>query len=259
MVLTCELSMPTLFNETVVNCILVAIASFIIGLSKAGVKGVDMMNVTIMAIVFGSKTSTGVVLPLLCVGDVLAVIYYHRHAQWIHFRKLMPWMIVGVLLGVYAGKDLDEEIFRKLMAIIIMLTVVAMLILEMHKTVLLPLNKFFSVTMGLVSGFTTMIGNLAGAFSNIYFLATGLSKNDFIGTAAWIFLVVNYFKLPFQIFFWKNINLSSLRIDLYVLPPLLIGFWAGVKLVAAVKDNSYRKGVIILTLLGAVFIFFGGK
>jgi uncharacterized membrane protein YfcA len=108
----------------------------------------------------------------------------------------------------------------------------------------------------LVSGFTTMLGNLAGAFSNIYFLAMRIPKNDFIGTAAWVFLVINLFKLPFQVFFWKNINVSSLQTDLMLLPALLLGFWAGIKIVSKIKDDSYRIVVIALTLLGAVVIFF---
>jgi uncharacterized protein len=130
------------------------------------------------------------------------------------------------------------------------------LLLELRKSITVPHNKLFVAVMGLTSGFTTMLGNLAGAFSNIYFLATRMVKNDFIGTAAWIFLVINLFKLPFQIIYWKNITSASLRIDLLLLPALLVGFYTGIKLVAKIKDNSYRKVVIALTFIGAVFIFF---
>lgn len=248
--------MDFLFSYSGSNWVLILLAAFIIGLSKAGLKGIDMMNVTIMAIVFGGKASTGVVLPLLCIADIWAVIYYNRHARWTHFWKLIPWMMVGVLIGVYTGKDLDEAYFRKIMAVIIILTVVIMVILEIRKSDAIPANKFFVITMGLVSGFTTMLGNLAGAFSNIYFLAMRIPKNDFIGTAAWVFLVINLFKLPFQVFYWKNINVSSLQTDLMLLPALLLGFWAGIKIVSKIKDDSYRIVVIALTLLGAVVIFF---
>ena len=120
----------------------------------------------------------------------------------------------------------------------------------------MPHNKLFVASTGLVAGFTTMLGNLAGAFSNIYFLAMRMNKNDFIGTAAWLFLVINLFKLPFQAFYWKNITASSLMIDLYLFPALAVGFWLGLKLVRRIKDDSYRKVVIVLTLIGAVFIFF---
>jgi uncharacterized membrane protein YfcA len=110
--------------------------------------------------------------------------------------------------------------------------------------------------MGLVAGFTTMIGNLAGAFSNIYFLALRIPKNGFIGTAAWLFLVINLFKLPFQIFWWKNISASTIKIDLILLPAMLIGFFLGIKIVSKIRDDSYRKVVIVLTLLGSLLIFF---
>ncbi len=247
--------MDLLFNGTVTNWMLILLAAFIIGLSKAGLKGIDMMNVTIMAIVFGGKASTGIVLPLLCVADILAVAYYNRHAQWKQFWKLIPWMMVGILVGVFVGKDLDEALFRKIMAVIIILTVIIMVGFEFRKTTDIPDNRLFVASTGLAAGFTTMLGNLAGAFANVYFLAMRMPKNDFIGTAAWVFLVINLFKLPFQVIYWKNITGPSLLTDLYLLPALLLGFFAGLKIVAKIKDDGYRKVVIVLTLLGAIVIF----
>ena len=248
--------MQLLFVFSNFNWGLILLSAFFIGLSKAGLRGIDMMNVTIMAIVFGSKASTGIVLPLLCVADIIAVIYYHRHAQWNHFWKLIPWMAIGILVGVYVGKDMNEGLFRKIMAIIIITTVFIMVALEIRKNQVIPTNKFFVANMGLAAGFTTMLGNLAGAFSNIYFLAMRMPKNDFIGTASWVFLVINLFKLPFQVFFWKNITPESLYTDLFLLPSVLIGFWIGVKIVSKIKEDNYRKVVIVLTFLGALAIFF---
>jgi uncharacterized membrane protein YfcA len=234
---------------------LIGLGAFIIGLSKAGLKGIDMMNVVIMAIVFGAKESTGIVLPLLCAADVLAVLYYNRHARWSHVFKLIPWMVAGIVIGNFLGKDMNEPVFRKIMALIIVLTVLIVVIMEIRKTIVMPTNKLFVATMGLSAGVTTMLGNLAGAFSNVYFLAMRLPKNDFIGTAAWVFLLINFFKLPFQVFYWKNINGDTLYMDLLLLPLMVIGFWLGLKVVAKIKDDSYRRVVIALTLAGAIFIF----
>lgn len=237
------------------NWLLIGLGAFIIGLSKAGLKGIDMLNVTIMAIVFGSKASTGIVLPLLCCADMMAVLYYRRHVQWPLFRRLVPWMIAGILLGVFTGKDLNEIYFRKIMAVIILLTVIIMVVMEWRKTMLVPGNRLFTAGMGLVAGFTTMLGNLGGAFSNIYFLAMQLPKNEFIGTAAWVFLAMNFFKLPFQVFYWKNITVSTLGTDLLLLPVMMAGFLGGLYIVARVKELGYRQLVIALTFVGAVFIF----
>jgi uncharacterized membrane protein YfcA len=237
------------------DLLLIFCGAFIIGLAKAGLKGIEMLNVTIMALIFGGRTSTGIVLPLLCVADIAAVIYYHRSAKWKYFWQLVPWMAVGILIGVYAGKDMNELLFRKIMATIIIVTVVLILFMEYRKAEQVPTSPLFVSATGLAAGFTTMLGNLAGAFANIYFLAMRMPKNDFIGTAAWVFLVINLFKLPFQIIYWKNINQATLQTDLLLLPALAIGFWIGIKTVKRINDDNFRKVVIVLTLVGAFVMF----
>jgi uncharacterized membrane protein YfcA len=237
-----------------IQWILVMLAAFLIGMGKAGLKGVDMLNVTLMAIVFGGKTSTGIVLPLLCVADIAAVAYYNRHAQWKYFWKLVPWMMAGILLGVFAGKDMDEQLFKKIIAAIILVTIVVVFVMEYRKSKVVPDNLLFTIPTGLAAGFTTMMGNLAGAFANLYFLAMRLGKNDFIGTGAWIFLFMNLFKLPFQIFYWKNIDTETIQVDLLLIPALAAGFWAGLKIVQKINDVQFRRLIIVLTLIGAVLM-----
>jgi uncharacterized membrane protein YfcA len=126
--------------------------------------------------------------------------------------------------------------------------------MELRKSVRVPETPLFTAGAGLAAGFTTMMGNLAGAFANLYFLAMRLPKNDFIGTAAWLFLVINLLKLPFQIFYWKNISTVTLFADLLLLPALALGFILGIKLVNKLQDNNYRKVVIVLTLIGSVLM-----
>jgi hypothetical protein len=248
--------MDILSLHTPVEWLMILSATFIIGLGKAGLKGGDMLSVTLMAFVFGGKSSTGIVLPLLCVADIAAVAYYNRHAKWTHYKKLVPWMMIGILGGVVLGKDLDEAVFRKIMAVTILLTIIIVLTMEYRKTDSLPDHPHFSVFTGLAAGFTTMIGNLAGAFANMYFLAMKVPMNDFIGTAAWIFLTMNLFKLPFQLFYWKNINFQSLQMDLVLLPSLALGFWLGIRIIGRIREEQFRKMVMILTLTGSLLMLF---
>jgi len=110
--------------------------------------------------------------------------------------------------------------------------------------------------MGIMAGFTTMVGNLAGAFSNIYFLAMRLPKNEFIGTAAWLFFLINSFKVPFHIWSWDTINSQSILKSLELVPFILIGLFSGVYLVKKINDASYRKLILFFTALGGVAILF---
>jgi uncharacterized membrane protein YfcA len=81
-----------------------------------------------------------------------------------------------------------------------------------------------------------------------------VDKNSFIGTAAWIFLIINLFKFPLQVFFWKNITVQSLKIDALLVPTLALGFWAGIFIVGKIKDEHYRKVVLVLTLAGSILM-----
>ncbi|MHA7057646.1 sulfite exporter TauE/SafE family protein [Aquimarina sp. M1] len=230
------------------------IAAIILGMSKSGLKGMGVLIVTMMALVHGAKASTGIVLPLLIFADILAVIYYNRHAQWKYLIRFLPWMIAGVLVAVFVGKDLSEEIFKKGMAIIIIISVIIMFLWERYEQKNIPNTIWFAGSTGLLAGFTTMIGNLAGAFSNIFFLATRIPKNEFIGTAAWLFFIINLVKLPFHIFSWKTVTQQSILTDLYLIPGVLVGFIIGLKVVKQFKDHQYRKFILIMTAIGGIVI-----
>jgi hypothetical protein len=230
------------------------IAAFIIGVSKSGLKGIAIIVVTFMAILYGAKASTGIILPLLIFADILAVSYYNRFTQWRYLKQLLPWMISGVLIAVFVGKELPEELFKQAMAIIILISVVMMYFWEKYPSKKIPDRLWFIGSMGFAAGFTTMIGNLAGAFSNIFFLATKIPKNEFIGTAAWLFFIINIFKLPFHVLSWKTINMETLLLDLTLIPAVILGFITGIKIVKRFKDNQFRKFILFMTAIGAIII-----
>ncbi|MEC9195837.1 MAG: sulfite exporter TauE/SafE family protein [Bacteroidota bacterium] len=231
-------------------------AALLLGIAKSGIKGLAILIVTGLALVYGAKESTGILMPLLICGDILAVIYYKRHVKWVYLIKLLPWMVAGVLVGVVFGKDLPEDLFKSGMAVIILISVAMMYYWERKKDRKVPNHLSFAALMGMMAGFTTMVGNLAGVFSNIYFLAIKLPKNEFIGTAAWLFFIINLFKVPFHIWSWGTINLASFQISLSLIPAVILGFMFGVSIVKKIKNDRYRQLILLLTGLGGLTIFF---
>lgn len=245
------------YNLTALQWTAICFAVFLLGLSKSGIKGIGIIIVVILAFVFGEKASTGVLLPMLIVADIFAVIYYNRHAQWQYIKKLMPWMIVGVLVGVWVGNDISEVLFKRIMAVIIIGSVLVMFYTENRTSKdQLPKNKLFSGGAGFLAGFTTMVGNLAGPISNIYFLAMRLPKNEFIGTAAWLFFIINVFKLPFHFFVWKTVSKETLVLNTVLIPAIIIGFFVGVAIVKLISNINYRRFILIVTALGGVVMLF---
>ncbi len=230
------------------------ISSCLIGFSKAGFKGLSFLFVALLAYAFGAKASTGIMLPLLMVADVLAISYYRKHVNWKVLWQLFVPMAAGVLLGVYVGEDLPVGMFKRLMAAVILVGGGVMFwYLKMAKEHI-PDSKWFAILMGLGAGFCTMIGNLAGAFSNIFFLAMRFPKNEFIGTAAWLFFFINIFKLPFHIWVWETITYESLLIDVKLAGAVLVGFVIGLMLIRKLSDTAFQRYVLLMTLLGALLL-----
>ncbi len=245
-------AIPSTMDSTL---ILAFIAAFTLGVNKGGIKGINILSVTLLVLAFGAKNSTGIMVPLLISGDILAVIYFKKYTKWKYLVNFLPWMFVGVLIATYVGKDIPETTFKNLMAVIILVSVVFMWISEKSNKKVLPSNRWFSGSIGFAAGFTTMIGNLAGPFANLFFLATRMPKNEILGTSAWVFFLVNNFKVPFHVFYWGTITWDTLKTNLTLLPFVIIGFMVGIKLVSYFSEKFFRQFLLIVTAIGAILIF----
>ncbi|MCD7930273.1 MAG: TSUP family transporter [Tannerellaceae bacterium] len=102
-----------------------------------------------------------------------------------------------------------------------------------------------------------MIGNAAGPVMAVYLLSMRLPKYSFVGTSAWFFLVVNYLKLPLQLFVWENITLQTLILNLFTIPIIIIGAVIGIWFVKKkVPQETYTRFIIIITILSTLMLFF---
>jgi uncharacterized membrane protein YfcA len=233
---------------------LLFLVAFFIGMAKTGVHGISMFAVPLLAIMFGGKSSAGLMLPMLIMADCFAVQYYHRHANWGYLLKLFPSAAVGVLIGTWLGNVIDDDVFRSVMSVIIFASLGIMLWMEKGNKESIPDYIWFAILMGLLGGITTMIGNLAGSVMALYLLSMRLPKNEYIGTAAWFFLAINLFKVPFHVFSWHSIDMNSFLLNLICLPFIAIGAWCGVRLVKRIPEKHYRWLVIGMTAAASILM-----
>lgn len=240
---------------SILQWILLAACAMLVGMSKVGVPGVSMLVVPTLAIIFGGKASTGILLPMLMMADIFGVSYYHRHAEWKYLWKLLPWAFIGIGIALWVGEVVDDNWFKNIMAILVFFCIALLLWKDRQKgTQLFPDSWWFAAVMGILGGFATMIGNVAGPIFAIYLLAMHLPKNSFIGTGAWFFLIINFSKFPLHILVWKTINIDTLSLNLMMLPAIALGAFIGVKLVKQISDKLYRTAVIIVTALSAFLL-----
>jgi uncharacterized membrane protein YfcA len=82
-----------------------------------------------------------------------------------------------------------------------------------------------------------------------------LPKKEFIGTGAWLYLIMNSGKLPLQILVWKTITINSLLLNLISIPVIAGGIFLGIYVVKLLPENVYRYFVIVTTLVASVILF----
>ena len=243
--------------ETLTNIqwFVISISALSIGMSKTGVQGIMLMIVPLMAMAFGAKESTGVILPMLCMADIIAVAYYKRIADWKVVAKLLPTAILGFFLAIGVDNMIPNGQFRQLMGWTLMLALIVMIWSEIFGKENRWMKKWwYAAIFGLLGGFTTMIGNAAGPVMSVYLLSMRKEKMEYIGINAWFFLVVNLLKVPLQAFVWDNITWESLQLNLVMLPVIGIGSLIGIRIVKLLPEKIFRRFIQIVTILSVILM-----
>ena len=240
---------------TDIQWLTISIAALSIGMSKTGVQGIMLMIVPFMAMAFGAKESTGVILPMLCMADIIAVAYYKRIADWKIVAKLLPTAILGFFLAIGVDNMIPAGQFRQLMGWTLLLALIVMLWSEIFGKENRWMHKWwYAAIFGLSGGFTTMIGNAAGPVMSVYLLSMRKEKMEYIGINAWFFLVVNLLKVPLQAFVWDNITWPSFSLNLLMLPVIGIGAWLGIKIVKLFPEKAFRRFVQVVTIISVILM-----
>lgn len=236
---------------------ILAFSSFLIGISKTGVPGVGILAIPFVAAVLPAKASTGMILPMLIVGDLFAVAYYRQHTVWRHLVRLMPCAAVGIAIGAALMGVVNDRQLRP----IIGGTVLAMLAINQWRAaraqgdLSVPEGWWFPVVMGLLAGVTTMMANAAGPIMTIYLLAMRLPKDEFIGTGAWYFMLLNCFKVPFSAHLGL-ITPDSLQLNLAMTPLIVTGALLGVRVARRIPEKGFKTVVLVLAAAAAAYLLF---
>jgi uncharacterized membrane protein YfcA len=244
------------YDLNTLQWVLLALSGLLIGMAKTGLSGFGMMVVPILANAFGGRPSVGLLLPILIFADVFAVSWYNRHADWKHVFRLLPWALAGILVGTLVGKSISDQSFNRLLAALVIGGIGILIWRDLRSDKLrIPRSRWFAAGLGLLGGFSTMIGNAAGPVMALYLLSMRLPKNVFIGTGAWFFFIVNLSKVPLHVWSWKTITLDSFLLDVLLIPAIAAGAFLGIWLVRLLPEKIYRIIVIVTTLLSALLLF----
>ncbi|MET7488366.1 sulfite exporter TauE/SafE family protein [Streptomyces sp. NPDC005538] len=235
-----------------------AAAALLVGFSKTAVSGANTVSLAIFAAVLPARASTGVLLPILIVGDVLAVLTYRRHAHWPTLWRLFPAVAAGVVIGTLFLVWADDAVVRTSIGAILLL-MAGVTVWRRRKAeaddepdaVATRSGRAKARSYGVLGGFTTMVANAGGPVMSMYLLSAGFRKLGFLGTSAFFFLIVNVTKVPFSVSLGL-IDGHSLLLDAalaaFVVPGAFIGKWA----VPRINQRLFEQLVIAATIVGGL-------
>lgn len=222
-------------------------------MSKSGLAGVSMIHIIVFAMVFGAKLSTGVLLPILIIGDLLAVRLVGKEVQWSWVGKLLLPAILGVTAGWFLMARLHENSLRPTVGAIILL-LIAIQIARMWRPGWFqhfPHSTWFAWLLGFLAGIATMMANAAGPIIALFLLAISLPKLQLVGTSAWFFLIVNVLKIPFSLNLGL-ITVDSISLNLLLAPFVLLGLICGRAIIHRIPQKLFDSLLLALTALFAL-------
>ncbi|MFB6590583.1 TSUP family transporter [Streptomyces diastaticus] len=264
---------------------LLAAAALLVGFSKTSVSGANTISLAVFAAVLPAKESTGVLLPLLIVGDVCAVLVYRRHAHWPTLWRLFPAVAAGVLAGTAFLAVADDGAVRTSIGAILL--VMSALTYWRRRQAARPRAapapaapepeapeaagvvagsaapgtgeapgtgrgaRLKARTYGVLGGFTTMVANAGGPVMSLYLLSAGFRKLGFLGTSAWFFLIVNTSKVPFSVGLGL-IDGPSLLLDAVLVLLVVPGALLGRALAHRINQVLFERLVLAATVAGGV-------
>ncbi len=207
----------------------------------------------VFAIVFQARESTGFILPLLVIGDICAVIIYRHDVIWKIFATLLPPALTGVVIGYFLMGQISESAFGPLIGWIIIVLIALQFLRSSlgEKLDHVFESHGFGLVMGVLTGITTMIANAAGPVANLYFLSVRLPKWNLIGTSAYLFFVINLFKIPFSMHLGLT-NAYSLTLAVILAPLVAAGFISGRYIAKVMPQKVFERFLLGCTAIGAL-------
>jgi uncharacterized protein len=233
---------------------LLALASaLLVGLSKTGLPGVSIPAILLMAEAYpdDARRSVAAILPIILVGDVFAVTWFHRHADWGRLLRLLPYVVAGMVPGVWVLWALPGNHLRPVIGVLVMVMLLLELCRQRFGWERVPHCWWFVAAAGLLAGLTTFVANAAMPIMSIYLVSQNFEKHEFIGTSAWFFFLLNLSKAPA---YWAMgmFTPSMAPMTLALAPVTIAGALLGVYVLSRIPQRHFDA--LALTLAGAAAV-----
>jgi uncharacterized membrane protein YfcA len=233
-------------------------AILLVGIAKGGFGGgVGLIGTPMVALTTTPTRAAAILLPILCVMDIVGVIAYRKSWDAANLRILVPGALVGILLGSATFRFLDESLIRLLIGALAVGFVLQHWLEGESATAPTAPRLGVGSVWATFSGFTSFVAHAGGPPLSVYLLPQRMDKTLFVGTTVIYFTVVNYVKLiPYSLL--GQFSAENVRTSLLLLPLAPLGMWLGIWLHRRIDEELfYRIVYIMLALVGLKLLYDG--
>ena len=226
-------------------------AVILVGLSKGGFRGLGLLSLPMMALAMSPIQAAAIMLPILIVQDTVAVWAYRRDWDRRNLVILLPSAAVGVGLGYLLAEYVSDAGIALAVGLLSVAFAARQLLLERGARAR-PAEKAAGVAAGwfwgILTGFTSMIGNAGGPTFQVYIMPQRLPRDIFVGTGSVFFAILNWIKVP-PFMALGQFTTANLSTAAALFPLAIVSTWAGVWLVRRVSGERFYDIVYVLLLL----------
>lgn len=232
----------------------VAGAALLIGLSKGGLGGgLGPLITIVVATALPTGAAIGVLLPLLMVGDIIALWALRGHWDRPSIRALLPAAALGVVGASLFLRSVPERGLQLFLAIFSLAFVAYRLVEPRLTSRRLQPGTPLGVAAGFTSGITSTVAHAGGPPVAIYLLASQITPLSYVSTTAAFFFVVNWLKVPGYAaagLFDRELMMPLIPLAVLIWPGVYAGRWV----VRRIGAGPFERLVLGLLLVGAVYL-----
>ena len=226
-------------------------AVLLFGISKGGFGGgLGIAAVPLMSLVMPPVQAAGILLPILCLMDLLSLWAYRGKWVWPELKILLPASLFGIAAGTLLFGYMSTNAVKLIIGVVAILFTSHYFLVQRQKSAENTnyMSPGLGVAGGAVAGFTSFIAHSGGPPLSMYLLRRPLNKTEFVATAVVFFTVVNYVKLvPYG---WLGqLASDNLMASLVLTPFAPIGVRLGVWLHNNVSDRFFFRFVYLLLFI----------
>lgn len=235
-------------------------AVVLVGLSKGGFGGaVGFVGVPLMALTISPVQAAAILLPILCVMDLVSLWswrgVYDRSLLW----QMMPGAVIGIGAGWLTASMVTQDMVRLIVGSVALVFVLRWIYQQIrhgsqHKE---KPNRIAAGFWGTVAGFTSFVAHVGGPPFQVYTLPLRLDPKVLSGTSAIFFAVTNYLKLiPY--FMLGQFDASNITASLVLMPIAPLATIAGAWLVRRMRPEVFYPFTYATVALIAVKLVWDG-